>query len=81
VPPPPLAPRRRQRRSPPAARSLLEIHPWGATAEEPDRPDRLIFDLDPAEDVPFGAVVLGAKEVRAHLEALGLAAFCKTTGG
>lgn len=59
----------------------LELHPWGVTVERPDRPDRLIFDLDPAEGLGFKAVVAAAHDVRARLEALGLATFCKTTGG
>jgi len=59
----------------------LELHPWGVTIERPDRPDRLIFDLDPAEGLGFDTVVAAAHEVRARLEALGLTSFCKTTGG
>jgi len=59
----------------------LELHPWGVTVERPARPDRLIFDLDPAEGLGFDAVVAAAHDVRARLAALGLASFCKTTGG
>jgi bifunctional non-homologous end joining protein LigD len=59
----------------------LELHPWGVTVAEPDRPDRLIFDLDPAEGLGFEAVVAAALDVRARLEGLGLTSFCKTTGG
>ena len=59
----------------------LELHPWGVTVERPDRPDRLIFDLDPAVGLGFDAVVAAALDVRARLEALGLETFVKTTGG
>lgn len=59
----------------------LEIHPWGVRIERPDRPDRIIFDLDPAEGLGFADVVRAALEVRERLEATGLASFVKTTGG
>jgi bifunctional non-homologous end joining protein LigD len=59
----------------------LEIHPWGVRIETPDRPDRIIFDLDPDEGLGFSDVVRAALEVRERLGALGLASFVKTTGG
>ncbi|MDQ0347487.1 DNA ligase D [Ancylobacter vacuolatus] len=59
----------------------LEIHPWGAPLADIERPDMLIFDLDPGEGVGWEGVVAGAREIRARLEAQGLAAFVKTSGG
>ena len=60
---------------------VLEIHPWGATLADPEKPDRITFDLDPDESVPFGTVVASAIEVREKLASLGLESFVKTTGG
>lgn len=59
----------------------LELHPWGATADELDFADRLTFDLDPADDVGWPAIVEAATLVRTLLEKIGLQGFLKTTGG
>jgi DNA ligase D len=60
---------------------VLEIHPWGALIDRPDRPDRVIFDLDPGEGLGFADVMKAAREVRDALKRRDLQSFVKTTGG
>jgi bifunctional non-homologous end joining protein LigD len=59
----------------------IELHPWGASVNHIDYPDRLIFDLDPDEQVPFEAVKLAARDLRRRLKTKGLESFLKCTGG
>jgi len=60
---------------------VVEIHPWGSRTDRLDEARPLIFDLDPGEDVPWGAVIAAAHDVRDRLDGLGLKSFVKTHGG
>jgi bifunctional non-homologous end joining protein LigD len=64
-----------------AQSAVLEIHPWGSTVADWERPDMIVMDLDPGEDVPWTSVIAAAEEVRGRLKSAGLAAFVKTSGG
>ena len=59
----------------------IELHPWGASVDAIDYPDRLIFDLDPAPEVPFEALKLAAADLRQRLKKKGLDCSLKCTGG
>ncbi len=59
----------------------LEIHTRGSRLGRLERCDRLVFDLDPGEGVPWKAIVAAAQETRARLQAAKLESFAKLSGG
>lgn len=64
-----------------AQNNAVEVHGWGCTLPKWERPDWMVFDLDPDEGLPFKTVVDGAFEVRDALKTLSLESWVKTTGG
>jgi bifunctional non-homologous end joining protein LigD len=64
-----------------AQMDVLEIHPWGSTISHLETPDRVTFDLDPDEGLPWSRVTEAALNVRDALLGIGLKSFAKTTGG
>jgi bifunctional non-homologous end joining protein LigD len=61
--------------------NTIEFHPWGSRVDKPEAPDRLVFDLDPAEGIAWRRVVAAARHVRARLRDRGLESFVRCTGG
>jgi bifunctional non-homologous end joining protein LigD len=61
--------------------AALEIHPWGSTVADWERPDMITMDLDPGEGVSWENVIAAAEEIRTRLKDAGLVAFVKTSGG
>lgn len=58
----------------------LEIHAWGSKVDAPDKPDTLVFDLDPDAGVDWSDVKMAAFEVRDFLAELGLQSFLRCSG-
>ncbi len=63
-----------------AGQGTLTLHPWLSRAPELERPDTMIFDLDPPDSGDFGAVREAGLRLREVLDALGLTAGVMTTG-
>ena len=64
-----------------AQMGIVEIHTWNSTADDIERPNRLVWDLDPGPHVSWKQVVRGAEFVRDVLQTLGVTSWVKTTGG
>ncbi len=59
----------------------IEIHGWQARFSNIEKPDQIIFDLDPDSEVLWGRMTDTAFEIRDQLKKLGLESFVKITGG
>ena len=59
--------------------NMVSVHVWQSRTQAPERPDQVVFDLDPATD-DFSLVRSTARTLRSLLEHIGLNAFIKTTG-
>jgi bifunctional non-homologous end joining protein LigD len=64
-----------------AQMGVVELHTWNAVYTHIDKPDRIVFDLDPGEGLPWARVVEAAELTKTLLDELGLVSFLKTSGG
>jgi bifunctional non-homologous end joining protein LigD len=64
-----------------AQMNVLEIHTWGAHADDVEKPDLLVFDLDPDPDVKWPAIVTAARLIRQRLGDSKIESYVKLTGG
>ena len=60
--------------------ACIDMNTWYSRVDKPERPDWVLFDLDPSPDVGFAEVVEVAKLVKSVLDELGLAGYAKTSG-
>ncbi|WLI90910.1 DNA ligase D [Massilia sp. R2A-15] len=61
--------------------NVVEIHTQNATGKDYEKPNRMVFDLDPGEGVEWKTMQEAAQLMKAFLDELGLPAFLKTSGG
>lgn len=61
--------------------NVLEWHVWGSRRDQVEKPERIIFDIDPDEGLSFDHVKQAARDMRDILGALGLPSFPMATGG
>jgi bifunctional non-homologous end joining protein LigD len=59
----------------------IEFHGWGSSVADVEKPDRLVFDLDPDEGLGFAEVKKAAVEIKDHLAEIGLVSFAMVSGG
>lgn len=59
----------------------LEFHTWGSSVDDLEKPDIMVFDLDPDEGMDISRVRQGVKDIRSILTELSLNSYLKTSGG
>jgi bifunctional non-homologous end joining protein LigD len=64
-----------------AQMGTVEFHTWNAVVSSIEKPDRMVFDLDPDSSLGWERMIEAAQLTRSLLEELGLTSFCKTSGG
>jgi bifunctional non-homologous end joining protein LigD len=64
-----------------AQMGTVEFHTWNAVVSNIEKPDRVVFDLDPDASLGWDRMIEAAQLTRSLLEELGLKSFCKTSGG
>jgi bifunctional non-homologous end joining protein LigD len=64
-----------------AQMGTIEFHTWNAVVSNIEKPDRMVFDLDPDTSLGWERMIEAAQLTRSLLEELGLTSFCKTSGG
>jgi bifunctional non-homologous end joining protein LigD len=64
-----------------AQMGTLEFHTWGSRADDIERPDVMVFDLDPDVGMDPGRVRDGVRDLKSILDQLGLVSYLKTSGG
>ncbi len=64
-----------------AQMGTLEFHTWGSRADELEKPDIMVFDLDPDEGMELERVRQGVSDLRSLLDQLSLVSYLKTSGG
>ncbi|MFM0503091.1 DNA ligase D [Paraburkholderia caffeinilytica] len=64
-----------------AQMGTIEFHTWNAVVSNIEKPDRMVFDLDPDASLAWARMIEAAQLMRSLLEELGLVSFCKTSGG